>query len=118
MTPPCRRTRRLTSGDHPEPDPELVRRATQTSPRTHRGRSTTPARSDTATRQNASADNAVGEAGSLGEATNSCGSGPGDGISPGAAGWVTLTLALGRYELICNLPGHYGAGMYIELDVT
>jgi len=26
-------------------------------------------------------------------------------------------LAPGRYELICNLPGHYAAGMFIELDV-
>jgi len=27
-------------------------------------------------------------------------------------------LAAGRYELLCNLPGHYAAGMYTELDVT
>ena len=64
------------------------------------------------------ADNTVDEAGSRGEASSSCGSGSGDGISPGAASWVTLTLAPGRYELICNLPGHYAAGMYTELDVT
>jgi hypothetical protein len=31
--------------------------------------------------------------------------------------WVTLHLAPGRYELICNLPGHYAAGMFAELDV-
>ena len=43
---------------------------------------------------------------------------PQDGIAPGAAGWVTLHLDPGRYELICNLPGHYAAGMYAELDVT
>ena len=64
------------------------------------------------------ADNTVDETGSIGEASNSCGSGSGDGLSPGTAGWVRLTLAAGRYELICNLPGHYAAGMYTELDVT
>ena len=63
-------------------------------------------------------DDTVDEAGSLGEASNSCGDGSGDGIQPGQAGWVTLTLQPGRYELICNLPGHYAAGMFAELDVT
>jgi uncharacterized cupredoxin-like copper-binding protein len=33
-------------------------------------------------------------------------------------GWVTVTLAPGRYELVCNLPGHYVSGMYGELTVT
>jgi len=63
-------------------------------------------------------DGRVNEAGSLGEASNSCGEGAGDGIVPGAASWVTLHLAAGRYELICNLPGHYAMGMFAELDVT
>lgn len=27
-------------------------------------------------------------------------------------------LAPGRYELLCNIAGHYGAGMYTELDVV
>jgi uncharacterized cupredoxin-like copper-binding protein len=31
---------------------------------------------------------------------------------------VTVTLAPGHYELVCNLPGHYTAGMYTQLDVT
>lgn len=62
-------------------------------------------------------DNTVSEAGSLGEASNSCGSGAGHGIRAGRTGWVTLTLRPGRYELLCNLPGHYAAGMYAELDV-
>lgn len=62
-------------------------------------------------------DGQVDEAGSLGEASRSCGAGSGDGIAPGAAGWLTLTLKPGRYELVCNLPGHYAAGMYTELDV-
>ncbi|MGV8964931.1 MAG: sulfocyanin-like copper-binding protein [Cellulomonas sp.] len=29
-----------------------------------------------------------------------------------------MTLAPGHYELICNLPGHYAAGMYTELTVS
>jgi uncharacterized cupredoxin-like copper-binding protein len=31
---------------------------------------------------------------------------------------VTLTLGPGSYELVCNLPGHYAAGMHAELDVS
>jgi len=31
---------------------------------------------------------------------------------------VTMVLKPGRYEVLCNLPGHYAAGMYAELDVT
>ena len=63
-------------------------------------------------------DGRVDEAGSLGEASRDCGAGEGDGIAPGSAAWTTLTLRPGRYELLCNLPGHYAAGMYAELDVT
>ena len=36
---------------------------------------------------------------------------------PGAAGWMTLTLAPG-HEPRCNLAGRYGAGMFTELTVT
>ena len=64
------------------------------------------------------ANNTVDESGSLGEASTSCGAGAGDGIIAGAASWVTLALKPGRYELVCNLPGHYATGMYTELDVT
>lgn len=64
------------------------------------------------------ADNRVSEDGSLGEASNDCAAGAGDGIAPGHASWVTMALKPGRYELLCNLPGHYAAGMYSELDVT
>ncbi len=60
----------------------------------------------------------VSETGSLGEASRSCGSGRGDGITSGSAGWTTLTLTPGRYELFCNLPNHYGDGMYAQLTVT
>jgi uncharacterized cupredoxin-like copper-binding protein len=62
-------------------------------------------------------DRRVSETGSLGEASRACGAGAGDGIAAGATGWVTLDLQPGRYELVCNLPGHYAAGMYAELDV-
>ncbi|HEY8752335.1 MAG TPA: sulfocyanin-like copper-binding protein [Arthrobacter sp.] len=63
-------------------------------------------------------DARIDEAGSLGEASNTCAEGAGQGILPGASGWVTLTLPPGRYELVCNLPGHYAAGMYTQLMVT
>ena len=63
-------------------------------------------------------DGKVSESGSLGEASKSCGDGAGDGIEPGAVGWVTLHLAPGRYELICNIAGHYAMGMFTELTVT
>ena len=64
------------------------------------------------------ADGKVDEAGSVGEASRSCGADNGDGIAPEMKGWTTITLPPGRYELICNIAGHYGAGMYTELDVT
>ncbi len=60
----------------------------------------------------------VAETASLGEASNTCGAGAGEVIAAGSAGWVTLDLAPGRYELVCNLPGHYTAGMYTLLTVT
>ncbi len=63
-------------------------------------------------------DGTVDEAGSLGEASASCGAGAGDGIRAGTASWITLTLAPGRYELICNLPNHYADGMHQEMLVT
>lgn len=63
-------------------------------------------------------DGRVDEVGSLGEASKTCGSGTGDGIAPGALSWTTLTLPPGRYELVCNLPGHYGDGAHVEFDVT
>lgn len=63
-------------------------------------------------------DSRVSETGSVGEAAHNCGAGEGGGIAPGSAGWATLTLQPGRYELICNFPGHYAAGMRAELDVS
>lgn len=66
-------------------------------------------------------DGKVAEAGSLGEASKTGGQGAGQGIRPGSSGWVTLTLAPGHHELVCNLPGHYAAyaaGRYTELTVS
>ena len=66
----------------------------------------------------AGADGMVAEAGSLGEASNSCAPGVGEGIAARSAGWTTITLKPGHYELICNLPNHYTDGMHAELTVT
>jgi uncharacterized cupredoxin-like copper-binding protein len=63
-------------------------------------------------------DGKVDESGSLGEASRSCGADEGDGILAGANSWTTINLPPGRYELLCNIAGHYGAGMYAELDVV
>ncbi len=65
-----------------------------------------------------SSDDRVSETGSVGEASTTCGAGAGEGITAGTQGWVTLDLKPGRYELVCNLEGHYAAGMHAELDVT
>lgn len=62
-------------------------------------------------------DGKVAEAGSLGEASGSCAADTGNGIGSGEVGWVTVTLAPGNYELVCNLPNHYPDGMYQEFVV-
>ena len=36
---------------------------------------------------------------------------------PGATDEFSLKLASGHYALICNLPGHYAAGMYTDFNV-
>jgi len=63
-------------------------------------------------------DGTVDESGSLGEASTSCGSGAGDGITPGTRSWVTLDLPAGHYELLCDLPWHYAGGMFTAFTVT
>jgi uncharacterized cupredoxin-like copper-binding protein len=63
-------------------------------------------------------DRAVDERSSRGEASRSCAAGTGEGIRPGSTGWTTLRLTPGRYELVCNRPGHYAHGMYAELVVV
>lgn len=62
-------------------------------------------------------DGRVDETGSLGEASSSCAAGTGEGIASGAAGWTTVTLEAGRYELVCNLRNHYANGMFDEITV-
>ncbi|CAA0082570.1 Uncharacterised protein [Mycolicibacterium vanbaalenii] len=64
------------------------------------------------------ASHQVDESAGLGHVEASCGAGEGEGLVPGAAGWTTIALEPGRYELICNIAGHYWAGMYTELTVT
>ena len=39
------------------------------------------------------------------------------GIAPGASGWTTVTLTPGRYELICNITGHYWTGIVSPEEV-
>jgi uncharacterized cupredoxin-like copper-binding protein len=63
------------------------------------------------------ANGKINEAQSLGEASRSCGAGAGDGIAPGSIGWTTMTLKPGRYELVCDEPWHYAAGMFTVLTV-
>jgi uncharacterized cupredoxin-like copper-binding protein len=62
-------------------------------------------------------DGKINETQSLGEASRSCAAGAGDGIAPGNIGWTTMTLKPGRYELVCDEPWHYGAGMFEVLTV-
>ncbi len=63
-------------------------------------------------------DGKVSETGSLTEASHSCAAGTGEGITARTVGWTTLTLAPGRYELVCNLANHYADGMHQELLVS
>ncbi len=37
---------------------------------------------------------------------------------PGVPGMVTVNLEPGHYVLMCNIPGHYKAGMHADLDVV
>lgn len=64
------------------------------------------------------AEGKIDEAGSLGEASQNCGEGSGEGIEAGSTSWVSLTLKPGRYEFLCNLPNHYADGMWQEVVVT
>lgn len=50
----------------------------------------------------------VSEAGSVGEISN---------LKAGATGSKTFDLKPGHYVVICNLPGHYMAGMHTDLTV-
>jgi len=39
-------------------------------------------------------------------------------MGPGESGKMTLRLKPGKYELFCNVPGHYAAGQHTEFTVT
>ncbi len=39
-------------------------------------------------------------------------------VAPGTSKTLTLNLAPGNYVLICNIPGHYQAGMHAAFTVT
>ena len=39
-------------------------------------------------------------------------------LDPGKSGSLTVPLKAGKYVLICNVPGHFGAGMWTEFTVT
>ena len=77
-----------------------------------------PLPSDGAGTRPVGTDGKINEQSSLGEASASCGRGPGDGISPGTRSWVTVNLAPGKYELLCDEPWHYANGMFTELTVS
>jgi uncharacterized cupredoxin-like copper-binding protein len=42
----------------------------------------------------------------------------GNNIDPGTTRIVQANLPAGNYVLVCNLPGHYLAGMHAQLKVT
>ena len=60
----------------------------------------------------------IDESSSLGEASTSCGRGPGQGITPGTTSWVTMHLPPGNYELLCDEPWHYANGMFAAFTVN
>jgi uncharacterized cupredoxin-like copper-binding protein len=64
-----------------------------------------------------SVDQKVSESAIRGEVSKPCGVGAGGGLGPGATGWVKVTLPPGAYALVCNLSGHYAAGMWAEFAV-
>ncbi len=39
-------------------------------------------------------------------------------FEPGTTGTVTLRLEPGKYQLVCNIPGHYAQGMYVPFEVV
>jgi uncharacterized cupredoxin-like copper-binding protein len=41
----------------------------------------------------------------------------GSSLQPGETRLLATTLAPGRYVLVCNLPGHYRAGMHVTITV-
>jgi uncharacterized cupredoxin-like copper-binding protein len=41
-----------------------------------------------------------------------------DDMKTGQSGRMTLRLTPGKYELFCNVPGHYSSGQHIAFTVT
>lgn len=62
-------------------------------------------------------DGKIDELSSVAEASRSCASGVGDGIAPRTRGWVTVNLAPGTYEVLCDVPWHYANGMFTTITV-
>jgi uncharacterized cupredoxin-like copper-binding protein len=61
----------------------------------------------------------ISETGMVGEVQPVCPTGSDiDGTVPGGISQVAVTLGPGSYEVVCNLPGHYRAGMYATLTVS
>jgi uncharacterized cupredoxin-like copper-binding protein len=59
-------------------------------------------------------------AGSLaqgGEANESGNVGEIGSVKPGELKKLTLTLKKGHYSLLCNLPGHYTSGQFVDFYV-
>jgi uncharacterized cupredoxin-like copper-binding protein len=77
-----------------------------------------PAPSDGVGTRAVGSDGKIDESASLGEASTSCGNGPGQGISPGTTSWVTIHLTPGNYELLCDVPWHYANGMFTSFRVN
>jgi uncharacterized cupredoxin-like copper-binding protein len=42
----------------------------------------------------------------------------GSSLDPGETRLLTATLEPGHYVIVCNLPGHFMAGMHVEITVT
>jgi uncharacterized cupredoxin-like copper-binding protein len=40
-----------------------------------------------------------------------------EGLTPGSSGDLTVNLPAGHYVLMCNEPGHYAQGMYLDFTV-
>jgi plastocyanin len=41
-----------------------------------------------------------------------------ENLAVGSTSELSVTLSSGKYQLVCNLPGHYQAGMHTSLTVT
>jgi len=42
----------------------------------------------------------------------------GSSLNPGETRLLTTTLEPGHYIMVCNLPGHFMAGMHLDITVT